>query len=199
MNTVSNNHVADQIYSFLGGPDKFKVFIRNSLNLNEGDIQFVNGSGNSIVAASGAGKEYNKATCSSIIQVLRDMRQGLRAQYKLSLKDIMPVSGADGGTLSPRFDSIPNSLVAKTGTVDPAITLAGLLSTQGGDVYFGILLQTESPADWNTARDKIRAKVMDLLSQFGGRKSFNYVTTAFVPFDSSSSLTSVENVLSVLP
>ena len=111
----------------------------------------------------------------------------------------MAVSGVDGGTLSPRFDSIPNSMVAKTGTVDPAITLAGLLSTQEGDVYFGILMETQSPADWSSARDRVRSRVMDLLDQFGGRRSFSYAKAAFLPFDASSSLTSVENVLSVLP
>jgi D-alanyl-D-alanine carboxypeptidase/D-alanyl-D-alanine-endopeptidase (penicillin-binding protein 4) len=118
----------------------------------------------------------------------------------MSLKDVMAVSGADGGTLSPRFDSIRNSLVAKTGTVDPAVTLAGMLSTNQGEVYFGVFMDTESPADWNNARDQVRDKVMDLMQQFGGRRVFDYTAQSFLPFDSSSNVSFEERqILTALP
>jgi len=203
MNVVSNNHVADRLFEILGGISGFQTFVQDKMGLDIRDVHFINGSGDSIVRTDGNGnqvKDYNKATCEVVIQVLRQMQRELKSPYGMDLKDVMAVSGSDGGTLSPRFDSIPNSMVAKTGTVDPAITLAGLLSTGDGDVYFGLLMSTESPADWNNARDQVRDKVMDLIQQFGGRRSFNYVSRDFLPFDGSSGFTiSQSPVLSTLP
>ncbi len=198
MNTVSNNHVADKLFEILGGTPHFRSFIQSSLNLNDLDLVFVNGSGNSISGVDGGTKTYNRATCEAILRVQYQMQSELQTKYRMSLKDVMAVSGADGGTLSPRFDPIPNSMVAKTGTVDPAVTLTGVLSTTQGDVYFGIFMNTESPADWSNARDQIRNKVMDIIQQYGGRHPFAYTAQSFLPFDSSSSVSS-EDLMSPIP
>jgi D-alanyl-D-alanine carboxypeptidase/D-alanyl-D-alanine-endopeptidase (penicillin-binding protein 4) len=200
MNTVSNNHVADKLFEILGGVPNFRSFVQNNLNLNDRDLVFVNGSGNSIAGANGGVKDYNRATCEAIIRVQYQMQSELHSKQGMSLKDVMAVSGADGGTLSPRFDSIRNSMVAKTGTVDPAVTLAGVLSTNQGEVYFGVFMDTDSPADWNNARDQVRNKVMDLIQQYGGRRTFGYATRSFLPFDSSSSAAFEEPpILTALP
>jgi D-alanyl-D-alanine carboxypeptidase len=200
MNTVSNNHVADKIFETLGGVQSFRGFVQTNLNMSDRDLVFINGSGNSIVVNGSGAKDYNRATCEAILRVQRQMQAVLQSKYGMSLKDVMAVSGADGGTLSPRFDSIRNSMVAKTGTVDPAVTLSGVLSTVQGEVYFGVFMDTQSPADWNNARDQVRNKVMDLIQQFGGRRTFDYVAQSFLPFDRSSSVSFEERpVLSALP
>ncbi|MGZ3804639.1 MAG: D-alanyl-D-alanine carboxypeptidase [Pseudobdellovibrionaceae bacterium] len=191
MNSVSNNHVADQLFNYLGGVKKFKDFIQQDMNLDSRDIQFINGSGNPLPITNEKGelvKEYNKASCDSMVRVLVKMHQQLKIKFNMDLKDIMAVSGADEGTLKPRFDSIPNSMVAKTGTVDPAVTLAGMISTAQGEVYFGIFMGTESVADWNNARDKVRENVMGLINKFGGRRIMNYRASGFLPFDEESYL-----------
>ncbi|MBS1970018.1 MAG: D-alanyl-D-alanine carboxypeptidase [Bdellovibrionales bacterium] len=200
MNTVSNNHVADKLFEILGGVQNFRNFVQSNLNLNDRDLVFVNGSGNSIGGANGGVKDYNRATCEAILRVQYQMQSELHTKHGMSLKDVMSVSGADGGTLSPRFDSIRNSMVAKTGTVDPAVTLAGVLSTNQGEVYFGVFMNTDSPADWNNARDQVRNKVMDLIQQYGGRRTFDYATRSFLPFDSSSGVAFEEPpILTALP
>lgn len=200
MNTVSNNHVADRLFEILGGIQNFRNFMQSNLNLDDRDLVFVNGSGNSIAGANGGVKDYNRATCEAIIRVQYQMQSELHSKYGMSLKDVMSVSGADGGTLSPRFDSIRNSMVAKTGTVDPAVTLAGVLSTNQGEVYFGVFMNTNSPADWNNARDQVRDKVMDLIQQYGGRRTFEYTARSFLPFDNSSSVAFEEPpILTALP
>jgi D-alanyl-D-alanine carboxypeptidase len=202
MNAVSNNHVADHLFDYLGGPGKFKNFIQRDMNLDSTDIQLVNGSGNSVVGTkvSGGGvKEYNKASCDTIVRILMKMQAELRNKSGLELKDVMAVSGADQGTLKPRFDSIRNGMVAKTGTVDPAVTLAGMISTAEGDAYFGIFMGTSSPADWNNARDRVRQKVLDLMTHFGGRKSIRYTARDFMPFDQNSGMTSLIKNLETTP
>lgn len=197
MNIVSNNHVADRLFAVLGGVNRFRPFLQAALGMAERDVLFVNGSGNSIVGANG-NKEYNQATCEAIVRIQYQMQSELRSHHGMGLKDVMAVSGADGGTLSPRYDSIPNSLVAKTGTVDPAVTLSGVLSTQQGEVYFGIFMDTTSPSDWNNARDQVRGKVLGLIQKFGGKKQFAYTSRAFLPFDNASVLTSTE-LIGVMP
>ncbi len=192
MNSTSNNHVADHIFSNLGGVARFKSFIQQDMGMDSNHIQFINGSGNPVIGTGESGaliKEYNKASCVSILRILIKMHGELQGRSGLDLKDVMAVSGADHGTLRPRYDSISNVMVAKTGTVDPAVNLAGMISTTQGNVYFGMLMGTNSPVDWESARDKIRQKVFDLLSLFGGGKSINYTGRDFMPFDQHSGMT----------
>lgn len=190
MNNVSNNHVADVLFDFLGGAEKFQNFILQDMNLSSLDIRFVNGSGDALVGRNEQGspiKEYNQASCRAIVQILIRLDSALKARH-LGLKDIMAVSRADESTLRPRFDSLPNSLIAKTGSVDPAITLAGVISTARGQVYFGIFMETEGSGDWGTAKDRIRLKIFELMKKFGGRRRFAYTPVRFLSFDARSRL-----------
>jgi hypothetical protein len=85
-------------------------------------------------------------------------------------------------------------MVAKTGTVDPAVALAGMISTDKGDIYFGILYQTNGPGDWNRGRDAIRNQVVALMAKFGGKDRINgYHSAGFLPFDSSSKLVRISD------
>jgi D-alanyl-D-alanine carboxypeptidase len=190
MNMVSNNHVADKIYDYLGGTTTFKNFFFKDMGFDGSDLQFINGSGNSVVIRDdGNGhqvKEYNKASCDTLVKILIRFRQVLTKSYNLDLKDVMAVAKTDDSTLMPRYASIPNSMIAKTGTVDPAVTLAGVISTEHGDVYFGVLYGTDGSADWNTARDRIRDRVFNLIKENGGRKTFAYSSRPFLTFDKDS-------------
>lgn len=198
MNVVSNNQVADRLFELMGGAGYFRSFLQADMKMDDRDIQFINGSGNVIIASNG-NKDYNKATCETIVRILYRMNGLLKTNYQMSLKDVMAVSGSDGGTLSPRFDPIPNSMVAKTGTVDPAVTLTGVLSAGQGEVYFGVFADTDSESDWETARDMVRDRVMDLFKLFGGRKTFAYAARDFLPFDQYSAFTPEVKQLSIQP
>jgi D-alanyl-D-alanine carboxypeptidase/D-alanyl-D-alanine-endopeptidase (penicillin-binding protein 4) len=190
MNLVSNNHVADHLFDFLGGVGAFNQFMAQDMQMGARDFLFVNGSGDSIIAKDSSGaevKEYNKASCETMIRILIKLDSELK-KYGMGLKDVMAVSGTDTSTLNPRFDSIPNTMIGKTGTVDPAITMAGVISTANGDVYFGIFLETDGPADWGNGKDQVRSKVFDLIQRYGGGRSFQYATRSFMPFDQESRL-----------
>ena len=100
----------------------------------------------------------------------------------------MAVSSSDESTLTPGYATIPNSLVAKTGTVDPAVTISGLAVTNQSDIYFGVFYRTRGPADWSTARHRVREHVFEIFRKFGGAKNILYTAKLFLPFDVESIL-----------
>jgi D-alanyl-D-alanine carboxypeptidase len=186
MNLHSNNYVADMLFRKLGGPDRFREFINTKLQMDRDDVDFVNGSGDSVVTANG--KLYNKASCDTMIRVLYAMQGELNRQG-LDLKDVMSVAGADNSTLGGRYANFSNSLVAKTGSVDPAITLAGMVVTEKGEFLFAVLMRTDGKRDWTPARNQIREQVGKLVTQNGGPERFAYKSKSFLPFDQGSLLT----------
>jgi D-alanyl-D-alanine carboxypeptidase/D-alanyl-D-alanine-endopeptidase (penicillin-binding protein 4) len=194
MNRNSNNHVADRMFEFLGGHAPFQDFIKAQLGFDAEDIHFINGSGDSISIENSEGKKvklYNKASCDALVHIL-DATRGLLRSVNMDLEDVMSVSGTDSrSTLHGRYSaaSLSGAMVAKTGTVDPAVALAGMISTENGDVYFGILYHTDGPGDWNRGRDLIRTQVVGLMAKYNGKESIKgYQTPTFLPFDSNSRL-----------
>jgi D-alanyl-D-alanine carboxypeptidase len=194
MNRVSNNHVADRLFELLGGSAAFQPFIKERMNMDMNDIRFYNGSGDSVHVESGnAKKVYNEASCDALVHILDAMRDLLK-KSDLDLKNIMAVSGMETkSTLSGHysFPAVSGAMVAKTGTVDPAVALAGMISTEKGDVYFGILYATNGSGDWRRGRDAIRSQLGMLMAKFGGKETFSYESRAFLPFDSASGLTEI--------
>jgi len=198
MNRNSNNHVADHLFNFLGGTNEFQNFIKTKLNLESDDIRLINGSGDRILVTDEKNKmqkAYNEASCEALVTIISAIRFELRING-YDIQNIMAVSGLDAGTtLGGRYASsqVSGAVVAKTGSVDPAITLAGMITTEQGNVYFGILYKTRNPSDWNTARNKIRDNVIGLMNKFGGKNEIDdYSATPFLPFDEKSGLVSIE-------
>lgn len=186
MNIYSNNYVADMIYSNLGGNEEFSKFIKNKMGFDSKDLFFINGSGDSEFTPSG--KLYNKGSCSALVKVLLAMRKDLEKQG-LKLQDVMAVSGTDAtATMGGRYADIPNTVIAKTGSVNPAITLSGMIATEKGDLVFAVLMKTGGPADWNMARTMIRTEVGKIIEKNGGASQISYTAQPYLPFDSQSIL-----------
>ncbi|MBC7370009.1 MAG: D-alanyl-D-alanine carboxypeptidase, partial [Bdellovibrionaceae bacterium] len=195
MNRNSNNHVADHLFEIMGGPMEFQQFMKKRLNLDPTDIRLVNGSGDRFFVKDEkdhSQKAYNEASCEALVQVVSGIRTDLR-KSNYDIQHIMAVSGVDPGTtLGGRYSSkqMSGAVVAKTGSVDPAITLAGMITTEQGNVYFGILYKTKSPSDWNGARNQIRNDVAGLMNKFGGKNAIeDYNSVTFLPFDAGSQFT----------
>lgn len=185
MNTFSNNYVADLIYAKLGGSDSFRDFIKATLDLDQSSLNFVNGSGDSEFSSDG--KLYNKGSCSALIKILFALRLRLE-ESGLDLPDVMAVSGLERSTLGGRYAGLPGAVVAKTGSVNPAITLSGLISTDQGDLLFAVLMRTGGPADWTRARNQIRSQVGKLIKEHGQFERIKYTAKDFLPFDAKSRL-----------
>lgn len=198
MNRNSNNHAANQIFESLGGADAFAKFIKADLGLEEKDIRFVNGSGDRLDLEDGK-SVYNEATCRTIVKVVVAFRNELR-KYDAFLQDVMAVAGQDPegerSTVSALYnnDETGDALIAKTGTVNPSITLGGMINTEEGRIYFGYIYSAEgTAASWRDARGKIRTQVVKLFQKFGGRSTIDYKATRFVPFDGDSRLQKLES------
>jgi D-alanyl-D-alanine carboxypeptidase len=182
MNRNSNNHAANQIFESLGGAEKYKEFAAK-MNLNEKDIVLVNGHGNR--ATTPEGWTYNKATCSAVVKIAASLSRLLQTMGK-DLDDVLPVPAMDkNSTVAGYKDkSYSESVAAKTGTVGPAVTLAGLMKTRIGRVFFMYNIATKATeADWARARRQIAVRLVTLAKQSNGGMPFDDHDVKFVSFD----------------
>lgn len=184
MNRNSNNHAANQIFEHFGGASAFAREVSDKLGLSVNDIRFLNGSGDRVDTASGA--QYNEASCSAMVHVIRSLRQTLRSQGK-DLQNVMAVAGRDLSSTTSRLytnDQTRGALLAKTGTINPDITLAGLAHTKKGDLYFMYNVQIDaSRRDTRSARALIRDKVTEMIRQHQGGDPISYKHIEFMNFD----------------
>ncbi len=143
MNIYSNNAMAEQIASALGGPAMVVRQVEAVADVPPGELILVNGSGLG---------EGNQMSPRAAVTMLQQMQDELRSQG-FTLSDIFPVVGADGGTVTDR--NIPNNAVVKTGTLAVVSALAGALPTQQkGIVWFSILNYGSDLSDLRSRQDQ---------------------------------------------
>jgi D-alanyl-D-alanine carboxypeptidase/D-alanyl-D-alanine-endopeptidase (penicillin-binding protein 4) len=190
MNRNSNNYAANNVFESLGGREEFKKFISASMNMTYNDVLMLNGSGDHFYEDDSLG-HYNEATCDSIVKVLHALR-AKATKLNLKLTDIMAVVGDDSGATVNVYenDFTKDSVVAKTGTVDPGVALAGLASTKDGTFLFASVFGPgDTAAERNAGRGEIDDHLKDLIRKNGGPVKLSYHQKSFLPFDRSSSLT----------
>ncbi len=183
MNRNSNNHAANQIFEHLGGAAKFQEFI-NGDGFSNDEILFVNGHGNrkDIDATESV---YNEASCATIVKVMSRLRKKLLT-YKMDMDDVLAVPGLDQHSTLGAYQNKPyaDSMAAKTGTVGPAVTLAGMLQSKDGPVFFMYNMSTEGTRrDWSRARKAIAVQLTNLTKKFTGGTPFDSQRVKFVGFD----------------
>jgi len=184
MNRNSNNHAANQIFEKMGGAAAFQKFLKTRMNFAKKDVDFINGSGAPLFINEV--KTYNKATCKSVLRTILDMRNILLTQ-KYDLEQVLAVAGGDiDSTVNRRYlnSSTNHALIAKTGTVDPAITLGGMVSTKKGHIVFFYNMKTNGKArDWKNARLQIKTNLTKLInSVYLGSEPLNYQVTSYNPY-----------------
>ncbi len=75
-------------------------------------------------------------------------------------------------------------MAAKTGTVGPAVTLAGMIQTKKGTVLFMYNIATRATErDWAVARRQIAANLAVLAKKYNGGLSLEGHAVKFVAFD----------------
>lgn len=174
MNRMSNNWAANTIFEFLGGASGFKDFMQKDLGFDDKKVSFINGSGDSWRKAADKPKLYNKATCSAVLAVTVALDDIMTNKYKMGLYDVMAVAGEerglgyDGGergTVAGGYSrpETTSSMIAKTGTVDPSVALAGTVETQDGRVYFGYIYLP-------SARSQLRLDLIRLIKAHNGKE-----------------------------
>lgn len=187
MNRNSNNHAANQIFEHLGGAEAFREYVLAKLGIDQNDMLFYNGSGDRVDLPTG--KAYNEATCAATLKVIDDLRVEL-TKGKKKLEHVLAVIGRD--TTSTAHKLYNNSLtaasvLAKTGTVNPAVTLGGLVHSKSGDYVYMFNVATSGGSDWSNGRNIIRSNLTSLVRQLGGAKPIRYsAPPVFLSFDNDS-------------
>ena len=193
MNRNSNNFVADKIFEKLSQAQTFQNFMSAQFGMTKDDIELLNGSGYPIEDTQS--KFYNSGSCSAVTQVLSKMTELLN-KNNLGLHDVLSVAGldspADGkSTVSLMYSSsmTEKTLVGKTGTVATTVTLAGLLLTQSGNLFFHTSYAVnDNINDRNQARNSIKQWIESLIAKNGKKALDSYQPKSFLPFDHISEI-----------
>jgi D-alanyl-D-alanine carboxypeptidase/D-alanyl-D-alanine-endopeptidase (penicillin-binding protein 4) len=115
MNIYSNNIMAELLVDVLGGARVLEQGMVKLAKVAPAEVQFING--------SGLGPE-NQISARGACQVLTAISNRLEADG-LGLPDVMPIANKDPGTLEIR--TLPQGIMAKTGTLWNVSTLAGVI------------------------------------------------------------------------
>lgn len=200
MNRNSNNYSAEIIFRHLGGVEKYHEFIDARLTVDRTMLRFVNGSGNRFDHQT-LGAQYNEASCSTVLRVMVDL-ENIMVSLGGTLQDVMAVAGEDApgesSTVTRIYsnDATTSAVIAKTGTVNPVVTLSGLGSTQQGHIYFTYIMGTNgSRADWTAGRGEIRRKLIEMMTKNGGAKDLEYTAHPFVEVDQGSVISEDSKVI----
>ena len=187
MNRNSNNFAAVSIFNFLGGANEFQKFIKQDLGLGPESIQFYEGSGNRVANEP----KYNEATCRALLKIFQALDTTV-VKSGFKLQNVISVIGQDGlvdeGT-GYSDDNTHSSGVAKTGTIDAAISLGGMLNTFPSKIYFMFNVKPKYPGETRASRALIAKEIRSLAKQNAAHlKDLESNSTAFLSFDESISI-----------
>lgn len=166
INDYSNNLGAEALFTYLGGAPALVEYIRNTYGANSSTFYF----------GTGSGLRNNYTTCNLTIQMLKHLR-GLILSNNLKLTDILTVPVIDPGVMKYRLiDTMDaQSIVAKSGFIKYHHTLAGIISTDEGPVYFGIFTEYNDLARGNATKTMIDKFLRQVLDDYRPiLKSYNY-------------------------
>ena len=166
MNVYSNNAMADMLTIAMGGSDKMRQTAVQATGMDPDELRLSNGSGLGM---------SNRISPRSVCALFIAIHQLLQLNG-LSVSDVFPVSGRDGGTLQGR--GIPAHAVVKTGTLDRVSTLGGVIFTRKhGPVWFALLSRGNSRSALRAQQDTL---LQDVTRSWG---SVEDLPTAFRPSD----------------
>ena len=199
MNRNSHNFAAVSIFKKLLQHESYEDFLSNKLpEIPSEEASIFNGSGYPLMIDGQ--KTYNSASCRAVVEVMADLREEL-LQQQMEFKDIMPVAGKDSSadgisTVTQIYgaDQTNGALIAKTGSVNDTVALAGMISTENENTFFHTSFSTEqTPVDRKKAYDKIKNWI---IARIGNNKKSNldkYTPKTFMPFDRKSTLVPLNN------
>lgn len=153
MNVDSNNEISETLATLAGGAVAVAEKAAQISSAPRSEILLANG--------SGLGMENRlspRAVCAMFAAIQRYLQV-----HDLTIADIFPISGTDGGTLDYR--QIPLAAVVKTGTLNEVSALAGVLPTRDrGLVWFTIINRGTDIEDLRQQQDML---LQTLLKQWG--------------------------------
>ncbi len=153
MNIYSNNVIAESLANSLGGASVVAQQAAIAADVPQAEIQLKNG--------SGLGTE-NQISPRAICAMFATLQRYLQFR-SLTIADLFPIAGVDGGTIDYR--KIPQDAVVKTGTLNDVSALAGVLPTRDrGFVWFVMI---NRGTDLDDLRDRQDQLLQALVKQWG--------------------------------
>jgi D-alanyl-D-alanine carboxypeptidase/D-alanyl-D-alanine-endopeptidase (penicillin-binding protein 4) len=152
MNLYSNNSMAEMLATAVGGADQVAQLAREAAGIPPAELQLVNGSG------LGVENRISPRASVALFQAI----QLLLEKQGLSLADAFAVVGQDGGVLERRL--LLEGMIAKSGTLSGISTLAGVLPTERGDIWFALMNSGAPLADLRAWQEQFLSQ---LQSQYG--------------------------------
>ncbi len=147
---MSNNQMAQEIYTKFGGAAALRKFLTTTIGLPVTRLNF------NVVDGSGL-SHSNKSTCDLQIKLLENIYESaLYDTYKNLL-----AQPAQRGTLESRLAEFEGSLFAKTGTLAKTSALTGFVELPKGTVMFCIISE-----NFNRTWPQERARIDDLLRSY---------------------------------
>lgn len=147
---MSNNQMAQEIYTKFGGAQALRKFLTTTIGLPVTRTNF------SVVDGSGL-SHSNKSTCDLQIKLLENIYESaLYDTYKNLL-----AQPAQRGTLESRLAEYEGTLFAKTGTLAKTSALTGFVEMPKGTVMFCIISE-----NFNRTWPQERARIDDLLRSY---------------------------------
>ena len=144
MNIYSNNTMAEQIATLLGGSGAVRESASTMAGLAPGELNLVNGSGLGM-----ANTMSPRAAVAMTVALQREL-----AKQGYSIADVLPVSGEDVGTLTDRH--LPATAAVKTGSLAEVSALAGMIPTADrGPVWFAIINRGWDIPDLRRQQDRL--------------------------------------------
>ena len=154
MNIYSNNAMAEMLANSLGGGGAVAGIAAKAADVPQDEIQIDRG--------SGLGTE-NRISPRAIVAMLMAIQRQIQP-HRLTIADIFPIAGRDGGTLQGRHT--PDYTVVKTGTLNAVSAFAGVLPTRDrGLVWFAMIdLGVGNISDFHNQQDLM---LQDLQASWG--------------------------------
>ncbi len=142
-NIFSTNSSSHTIFMQLGGHDAFQKYMKETYGVGEESVSFYTGSG----------LDDNMTTCALTLRVLKHLHEYL-IKNNIRVEDFLVFPGLDGGSMSNRMKNMPDKtkLLVKPGFIYNHETLAGIIKTKDGFVYFGIFVTYPNKKDVHSPR-----------------------------------------------
>lgn len=205
-NKYSFNYPPEILFQKLGGHEAYNNFIHERLGFTENAVEMYNGSGYPISTEDS--QVYNLVSCTALVKIFQDLDKSLanaKASRPYQLADIMATGGTEEtySTFKNLYASgtFKNTLVAKTGSANLAITFGGMLSTKEGHLYFAVLTRPDVYGGRDT--DNARFYIRDLIQTLTNRNTlvkFPYAQLGNMsPTDKSATLVEIKPAAVVAP
>jgi D-alanyl-D-alanine carboxypeptidase/D-alanyl-D-alanine-endopeptidase (penicillin-binding protein 4) len=182
MNVMSKNHVAQNMYLEANNLKKLDLLM-TELDIDKKSYQIYNGSGLPVKTSNS--RKDNLMSCRTVLSIIDLLSESVKKQ-NLTVSDLVAVvGGKDLGSFRERFLIYPetsDSIMAKTGTLKHASSLAGYLLI-GEKVPFAVLNHT---TNISSAKKFQESFVMRLFHHLGQPTPIEYFKLSIFPWDGLS-------------